>query len=253
MALAAHDREVCVSADVVINEVSDKGSAPGEEPVQCGTEDWIELFNSADSDADISGYILHDDRGPSHAKAFVFPGSTILAAGSYTVFCCNAPPDSSTAPRFKIKSQDTLTLRAADTTTIVHTTGSLRGNGAVGKSFSRKSDGSGFDYTDVGFFTTIPPDCSENEPHLTSSAINIVAPTLPDVLRMRLISLLLLSINITDPNSRGSQCFHRRSGRMENTLGTGSAKCSRGRFLWYESRWSGGRGGRERERERERK
>ena len=73
---------------VFVNEVADKGdySVCGGVSGVAG-RDWVELYNSAGSPADISGWKLHDDRGPDNIEAYVFPVGTVLAANSYTIFC----------------------------------------------------------------------------------------------------------------------------------------------------------------------
>jgi hypothetical protein len=73
---------------VFLNEVADKGDftvCGGSQGV--AGRDWVELYNSADVAVDLSGWKLHDDRGPLNSEAYVFPATTVLSPNSYTIFC----------------------------------------------------------------------------------------------------------------------------------------------------------------------
>lgn len=61
------------SAPVRINEVESSGGVPG---------DWIEFFNTADADFDISGFVVKDNKDDN---LYVFPASTIVPAQGYLV------------------------------------------------------------------------------------------------------------------------------------------------------------------------
>ncbi len=50
-------------------------------------EDWIELFNSSDTDVDISGYYLSDKA--DNPTKWSIPGGTIIPAHGYLVFWCS--------------------------------------------------------------------------------------------------------------------------------------------------------------------
>lgn len=63
-------------ARVVVNEIM---SSPKK-----GDSDFIELYNAGDADADISGYILQDDKGEE--EEFVIPAKTIIPAKGFLVF-----------------------------------------------------------------------------------------------------------------------------------------------------------------------
>lgn len=54
--------------------------------------DWIELYNSGDSDINLTGYMLSDD--PSKPDKWIFPQTT-LAAGEYLVVYASGAPDAS--------------------------------------------------------------------------------------------------------------------------------------------------------------
>ncbi|CAB9512555.1 spore coat protein CotH [Seminavis robusta] len=74
------------TAQIVINEIADKGTLSA-----CNGEDWVELYNYGDTDIHLGteGYILHDDNGKDHEKAFHFPvtADALLAAQSYMLLC----------------------------------------------------------------------------------------------------------------------------------------------------------------------
>jgi uncharacterized Zn-binding protein involved in type VI secretion len=76
------------AASVWVNEVADKGdyTVCGGAGVVSG-RDWVELYNDATSAADISGWKLHDNKGPDNGEAYIFPAGTILPPKSYTIFC----------------------------------------------------------------------------------------------------------------------------------------------------------------------
>jgi len=65
-------------AQITINEFLPNPSGKDEE------EEWIEIYNGADSISDISGWQLDDMA--SGSKAFVFPENTFIAPKSYLVF-----------------------------------------------------------------------------------------------------------------------------------------------------------------------
>ena len=58
---------------VVINEVESSGGVPG---------DWVELLNTGQSPADLSGYVFRDNNDASN---YVIPTGTIVPAGGYLV------------------------------------------------------------------------------------------------------------------------------------------------------------------------
>ncbi len=55
-------------------------------------EDWIELFNSSDSEIDISGYYLSDK--VDNPTKWVIPGGTFIPAQGYLVFWCSGRDES---------------------------------------------------------------------------------------------------------------------------------------------------------------
>ncbi len=61
--------------DLVLNEIMSK------DPVT--DNDWIELYNKSEIEADISGYLINDDDDPS--GGFVIPDGTIIASKGYYI------------------------------------------------------------------------------------------------------------------------------------------------------------------------
>ncbi|XWN37234.1 MAG: lamin tail domain-containing protein [Balneola sp.] len=61
---------------LVINEINYNSSD------EFGTGDWVEIFNTMDSDVDVSGWIFKDD---VDSNAFVVPENTVLKAQGYLV------------------------------------------------------------------------------------------------------------------------------------------------------------------------
>jgi Lamin Tail Domain len=122
-----------VYASVIISEIASKGSANvcGD-----GVNDWIELFNSdAQTSFDISGYILHDDKGiQDAANYFTFPHNyEPLRPHEYRLVCTKQQGDNNTdptttmllSPQFSIGGDDTITLVARDGLTILASVGPL--------------------------------------------------------------------------------------------------------------------------------
>jgi PKD repeat protein len=66
------------TAQIIINEFMANPSGKDEE------EEWIEIYNDADSITDISGWQLDDIA--SGSKAFIFPENTLIAPKNYLVF-----------------------------------------------------------------------------------------------------------------------------------------------------------------------
>lgn len=70
---------------VVINEVIASNTLSHRDS-KWGTPDWIELKNTGDSAADISGWRIADN--PAMRNCFTFPDGTIIEAGGFlTVYC----------------------------------------------------------------------------------------------------------------------------------------------------------------------
>ena len=71
--------------------------------------DWIELYNASDSDMNISGYGLSDDK--LTAAKWAFPsGTTVPAKGYIVVFCSGDAQDGPMHAPFKLSAQDALIL-----------------------------------------------------------------------------------------------------------------------------------------------
>jgi Lamin Tail Domain len=111
-------------ASVIISEIASKGSANvcGD-----GVNDWIELYNSdSQTPFDITGYILHDDKGIHDAANFTFPTDyEPLLPGEYRLICTKQGDDPTLSPQFSIGGDDTITLVSRDGTTIVASVGPL--------------------------------------------------------------------------------------------------------------------------------
>jgi CotH kinase protein/Lamin Tail Domain len=98
-----------VQGDVVINEISDKGTS---EDV-CEGNDWIELYNNGGADVALEAYGLHDDKGFGHAESFIFPADSMISSKQYLLLCTGMNDPMS--PQFGISKDDTITLvRAVD-------------------------------------------------------------------------------------------------------------------------------------------
>jgi hypothetical protein len=69
-----------VQAEVVISEVADKGTTG-----MCDGNDWVELYNGGNTAVAIAGYVLYDDKGPTHSGALVFGEGVDISAGGYLV------------------------------------------------------------------------------------------------------------------------------------------------------------------------
>jgi hypothetical protein len=65
--------------------IADKGTS-----AECDGEDWIRIKNSGLAPMDLQGFILTDDKGPGHSKAFTFPSSASIAAGETKLMCKGA-------------------------------------------------------------------------------------------------------------------------------------------------------------------
>jgi CotH kinase protein/Lamin Tail Domain len=110
LALVAADD---TTSPIIISEISSKGTSNA-----CNqTNDWIELYNTANSNSsfDIAGFILHDDRGMNDTTAFTFPPHyPALQPGEYRLICCNGTATATSSPQFAIGGDDAITLVARD-------------------------------------------------------------------------------------------------------------------------------------------
>lgn len=71
-----------INKSIVINEVMPKNTGFGSDQDN-EFDDWIEIYNLADEDIDISGYYLSDSK--SDLTQWQFPDSTILAKNAYLI------------------------------------------------------------------------------------------------------------------------------------------------------------------------
>ncbi|MDR0840169.1 MAG: lamin tail domain-containing protein [Christensenellaceae bacterium] len=95
------------ASSLIINEVmtSNKGSVVdplGNYP------DWVELYNAADTAADISGYGLSDS--VLKGVKYVFPSGTKVSAGGYIVVYCSGEAETGLHAPFRLSATDNLTL-----------------------------------------------------------------------------------------------------------------------------------------------
>jgi hypothetical protein len=77
-----NDDPVDETPNVVINEILPKNTQHGSD--QDGEfDDWIELFNPANVDQDISGYYLSDSK--KNPTKWKFPAGTVIAKNGYLI------------------------------------------------------------------------------------------------------------------------------------------------------------------------
>jgi hypothetical protein len=76
------DENIDITKSIVINEVLPKNSQNGAD--QDGEyDDWIELYNLANEDIDISGYYLSDSK--KEPAKWKFPANTIISKNGYLI------------------------------------------------------------------------------------------------------------------------------------------------------------------------
>ncbi|MCC4266799.1 lamin tail domain-containing protein [Microbacterium schleiferi] len=75
------DTPVAGADAIWVNEIESSGGDPG---------DWVELVNTSDTDVDLGGWILKDDKDD---HALTIPAGTTIAAGGYTVIYTDLPGD----------------------------------------------------------------------------------------------------------------------------------------------------------------
>lgn len=111
--------------DVQLNEVESNGDTVG---------DWVEVTNTGDAPADISGWKLID-ADATHPFVTV-PAGTVLAPGSFFALYTEFPP-----PGFGLGAEDTVTLYEADGTSLVDTFSWTGGHAST--TYGRCPDGTG--------------------------------------------------------------------------------------------------------------
>lgn len=75
------DTPVAGADAIRVNEIESSGGNPG---------DWVELKNTSDTDVDLAGWILKDDKDD---QALTIPAGTTIVAGGYTVIYTDLPGD----------------------------------------------------------------------------------------------------------------------------------------------------------------
>lgn len=96
------DTPVAGAGAIRVNEIESSGGNPG---------DWVELKNISDTDVDLAGWILKDDKDD---HALRIPAGTSIAAGGYTVIYTDLPGDG-----FGLGDGDAARLFLPDGTTLV--------------------------------------------------------------------------------------------------------------------------------------
>ncbi|MBR5682820.1 MAG: CotH kinase family protein [Ruminococcus sp.] len=131
------------NVQVSMNEICTKNSSYPAADGKC--HDWIELYNSAKTEADISGWGLSDTEG--EPRKYVFPeGTRVPAEGRLIVFCDSdaAANDRTIAPFGLAASGETLVLSDKNGSRVqTVTVGAL----AADASYGQYPDGSGEFYT----------------------------------------------------------------------------------------------------------
>jgi hypothetical protein len=120
-------------SSVKMNEVFTRGAA--------GNLDWIEIYNGASTQIDISGYKIYDNGGQAGTKPKkAFPTGTILAAKGFYVIITDTATSASIADGFGLSSGgETVWLENASGTIIDSVVIPALG---VDTSWARKPDGS---------------------------------------------------------------------------------------------------------------
>lgn len=134
---------------VRINEVVDASCAVGCGDLQCGGQDWVELYNGGERPAFLGNFTLADDHGPIDPDAYHFstggggdggsgvypPLAPTMAPGTFLVLCKIRDF------QFGIGHSDTVSLWNADGALV--DSAKLSGHGEAGVSFARDTDGVG--------------------------------------------------------------------------------------------------------------
>ncbi len=105
--------EISVStSSLIINEVqSSNGGTYADK--NGNTYDWIELYNGADKEKDLTGYSLSDDK---NKIKWAFPEGTIIKSKGYLIVFLSGTNESGLYANFKLKASgsETLILRKAN-------------------------------------------------------------------------------------------------------------------------------------------
>jgi Lamin Tail Domain len=114
------------SGAIFISEIASTGNA-----LICAGADYIELYNSDPTPADVSGYKLTDP-----GATFIIPTTTTIPAGGYITYCQNLAGSFT----FGISGVDTITLKFPNDVVSFVTT--LNGQGSSTNKFQLLPDGS---------------------------------------------------------------------------------------------------------------
>jgi Lamin Tail Domain len=142
---------------IFINEVADK-AVPGV----CNGEDWVELINTGSTQVNLTGFLLHDDNGPTGPNAYTFPSGSFMSAGEIRLFCGNSAGNF----QFGIGGDDTITLLDRSQA-VVSTTGKLQSLGSATFTYQLNSN---------NMYVYGPPS-----PGSVNTVSSVVAPVLNEV------------------------------------------------------------------------
>ena len=135
--------EATADVGLVINEVAAKG-----DPL-----DWFELYNTGDSDIDLSGLVVADDL-TNAAKRVAFPSGLVIATGEYL----QVEVGSDNWAGFKLGGDEELGIWTSEGV-LVDSVDWDEGDAGEGESYSRLPDGTG------EFHSVVPTPGYENEHH----------------------------------------------------------------------------------------
>jgi Lamin Tail Domain len=121
---------------IFVNEVASTAVAG-----VCAAQDYIELLNgNSTASFDLTGFLLHDDNGPTSVDAYKFPNTTILLAPNEVRLLCGQ-----STFIFGIGGADTITL--LDTNgDLISTTGKMLNLASATSTFQLSSDRTGYLY-----------------------------------------------------------------------------------------------------------
>jgi hypothetical protein len=117
---------------ILINEVA---SSPTPDYGYCYDSDWIELINAGNTNVNLTGFILHDDQGPSNNESFTFVDELIMYPADITIICGQNSVYSNYF-QFDIDGNDTITLLDSNRV-VLSTTGVLQNKGNESSSYQR--------------------------------------------------------------------------------------------------------------------
>jgi Lamin Tail Domain len=115
---------------IFINEVANT-AVPGV----CGGQDWVELINTGSTQVNLTGFLLHDDNGPTGPNAYTFPAGSFMNSGEIRLLCGSVVGNF----QFGIGGDDTITLLDGSQA-LISTTGKLQNLGTATSTYQRNSN-----------------------------------------------------------------------------------------------------------------